>query len=148
MRPKILPWRKISLALQSKVKQELDNLVKRSVISTVNELTEWVSQTAVVKKSNGDLRISIDPQPLNTALQREHFKLPTVDDVLRKLNGAKVFTKLDVKQAYWHIKLDEQSSKLTIIITPYGRYKWNRLPFVLKVSNKIFQKRLTNALIG
>ena len=53
---------------------------------------------AVVKKSNSDLRIFIDPQPLNAALQCEHFTLSTVDDVLPKLNGAKVFTKLDVNK--------------------------------------------------
>ena len=51
MRPKILPSRKIPLALQSKVKQELDNLVKRNVISFVNEPTERVRQMAVVKKN-------------------------------------------------------------------------------------------------
>ena len=123
VRPKILPSRKIPSALQSKVKQELDNLVKRNVIFLVNEPTKWVSQMAVVKKPNGDLRICIDPQPLNAVLQGKHYKLPTVDDVLPKLNGAEVFTKLDVKQAYWHVKLDEQSSKLTTLITPYGRYK-------------------------
>ena len=123
VRPKILPSHKIPLALQSKVEQELNNLMKRIVISLVNKPTEWVSQIAVVKKFNGDLRICIDLKPLNAALQREHLKLRTVDDVLPKLNGAKFFTKLDVKQAYGHVKLDEQSSKLTTMITPYGRYK-------------------------
>ena len=47
VRSRILPSRKIPLALQSKVKQELDNLVKRNVISLVNEPTEWVSHMAV-----------------------------------------------------------------------------------------------------
>ena len=97
VRPKFLSTRKIPLPLQSKVKQELDNLVKRNVTFLVNEPMEWVSQTAVVEKPYGDLRICIDPQPLNTALQREHFKLTTVDDVLPKLIGAKAFTKLDVE---------------------------------------------------
>ena len=76
----------------------------------------------VLKKSNGDLHICIDPQSLNAALQRKHLTLFTVDDLLPKLNGAKVFTKLDVKQAYWHVKLDERLSKLTTMITFYGRY--------------------------
>ena len=62
-------------------------------------MKEWVSQMAVVKKSNGHLRICIDPQSLNATLQRKHYKLPIIDDVLPKLNNAKVFTKLDVKQA-------------------------------------------------
>ena len=86
MRLKILPSLKIPLALQNKVKQKLDNLVKRNVVSLVNEPMERVSQMAIVKKSNGDLRIRIDPQPLNASLQREQITLPTVDDVLPKLN--------------------------------------------------------------
>ena len=68
VRPKILPLHKIPLALQTKVKQELDNLVKHNIISLVNKPTECMSQMAVVKKSNGDLRICIDPQPLNAVL--------------------------------------------------------------------------------
>ncbi|CAB3978194.1 Hypothetical predicted protein [Paramuricea clavata] len=77
---------------------------------------------AVVKKPNGSLRICIDPQPLNAALQREHYKLPTLDDVLPSLIQARVFSKLDVKQAYWHVQLDNESSLLITMITPFGRY--------------------------
>ena len=79
---------------------------------------------------------------------REHYKLPTVDDVLPMLRDAKVFSKLDVKNAYWHVCLDEQSSLLTIMITPFGRFRWARLPFGLKVSSEIFQRHLTEALSG
>jgi len=140
-----LPSRKIPIALQSRIKHELDDLCERSIISPINEPTKWVSQMAVVEKPNGELRICIDPQPLNKALQRERYKLPTVDDVLPQLNDAQVFSKLNVEQAYWHLKLDEPSSKLTTIIMPYGRYKWNRLPFV-KVSSELFQKHLNSAL--
>ena len=101
---------------------------------------------AVVSKGNGKMRICIDPQALNEALLREHYKLPTVDEVLPMLHGAKVFSKVDVKEAFWHVRLDEQSSKLTTMITPFGRYRWARLPFGLKVSSEIFQRKLTEAL--
>jgi hypothetical protein len=94
------------------------------------------------------LRICIDPQPLNEALMREHFKMPTLDDVLPQLHNAKIFTKRDVKEAFWHVQLDEESSLLTTMITPFGRYRWSRLPFGLSVSSEIFQKRLTEALSG
>jgi len=101
---------------------------------------------AVVEKPNGKLRICIDPQPLNVALKREHYRLPVLDDILPELRKAQVFSKVDVKHAFWHVKLDDKSSKLTTMITPYGRYRWNRLPFGLKVSSEIFQKRLHAAL--
>ena len=103
---------------------------------------------AIVEKSNGSLRLCIDPRALNEALQRKHFKLPTFDDVLPTFNKAKIFTKQDTKEAFWHIKLDKESSKLTTMITPYGRFRWTRLPFGLNVSSAIFQRHLTQALEG
>ena len=146
VRPKVLPCRNIPIAIRKKVKATLDDLAHRKVISLIDEPTEWVSQMAVVKKANGDLRICIDPQPLNSALQREHYKLPVLADILPELSEAKYFSKLDVKEAYWRVVLDETSSKLTTMITPFGRCKWNRLPFGLKVSSEIFQKKINISL--
>ena len=144
--PKILPCRKVPLAIRDDVKKELDRLVEKGVLVPVTEPTEWVSQMAVVHKRNGKLRICIDPQPLNAALKREHYRLPVLDDVLPELKDAKVFSKLDVREAYWHVRLDEPSSKLTTMITPFGRYMWKRLPFGLKVSSEIFQRKIDEAL--
>ena len=127
--PKVLPSSKIPLAIEGFVKEELDRLVEKGVLVPVTEPTVWVSQMAVVRKPSGKLRICIDPQPLNAALEREHYKLPVFDDVLPKLKDAKVFSKLDVREAYWHVRLDEESSKMTTIITSSGRYRWKRLPF-------------------
>ncbi|XP_060064862.1 uncharacterized protein LOC132545204 [Ylistrum balloti] len=105
---KTLPCRKIPIAIQDDVKRELDSLVTRGVLVSVTEPTPWGSQMAVVHKSHGKLRICIDPQPLNTALTREHFKLPTLDDVLPKLSNTRCFSKLDVKEPYWQVKLDAE----------------------------------------
>uniref|UniRef100_A0A2C9M3C4 Reverse transcriptase domain-containing protein n=1 Tax=Biomphalaria glabrata TaxID=6526 RepID=A0A2C9M3C4_BIOGL len=64
------------------------------------------------------------------------------------LGQGKIFSKLDIKEAYWHVLLDEKSSLPTTRITPYGRYRWSRLTFGLSVSREIFQKKLTEALLG
>ena len=74
--------------------------------------------------------------------------MPVLDDILPDLGHAKIFSKLDVKEAYWHVALDEASSNLTMMITAFGRYTWNRPHFKLKVSSKIFQKKLVAALAG
>lgn len=146
--PRQLPCRKVPFALQDKVKSELQNLIERGILCPVDEPTDWVSQMAVVEKANGGIRICIDPRPLNEALMREHHKLLTLDDVLPKFQNAKVFTKLDVKEAFWHIRLDRNSSFLTTMITPIGRVRWTRLPFGLNVSSEIFSKHLSSALQG
>ena len=81
---------------------------------------------------NGDkLRICLDPKDLNRAILREHYPLPTIEEVSTRLHGAKVFTKLDVRNGFWHVKLDEESSCLMTFHTPFGWYRWKRMPFRL-----------------
>ena len=61
VRARVLPSRNLPISLQKPVKQELDTLVKRGVLITVDEPIPWVSQMAVVHKQNGKLRLCIDP---------------------------------------------------------------------------------------
>ena len=144
--PVIEPARRVPVALQSKLKEELERLTQRNVIIPVEEPTPWVSQMVVAEKKNGDLRVCIDPRHLNKALQREHYTLPVLDDVLHDLGQSRVFTKADLKSGYWHVVLDEESSKLTTFQTCGGRYRWLRLPFGLSVSAEIFQRKLMQNL--
>ena len=97
-------------------------------------------------KPSWDLRICLDPQQLNKALKRERYPLPVINDVLPDLSKPKVFTKADARNGYWHVVLDEKSSKLCTFDTPYGRYRWKRLPFGICVASEIFQKRLHEAM--
>ena len=71
-----------------------------------------------------------------------------MDNILPELSNAKVFSKFDLRNGYWHCILDEESSYLTTFQTLWGRYRWLRLPFGLAVSSEIFQKRLIVALEG
>ena len=63
------------------------------------------------EQKDGSLRICNNPHPLNAALKCEYFKLPTLDNILLELHNAKVFSKLDIKHAYWYVELVEISSK-------------------------------------
>ena len=146
--PKILPARNIPFAMKDEVNEELHRLIKLGVLSPIDTPTEWVSQMAVARKPTGKLRICIDPGPLNEVLLREHYKLPTMEDLLDKMNDTTVFSKFDVENAYWHCELDDVSSQLVVMATPIGRLKWNVLPFGLNVSGEIFQRKLTETLSG
>ena len=139
---------KVPLSVKQKVKEKLSDMEKKGIIIRVDEPTEWVSRMVASTKPNGDIRICIDPLALNKALQREMHPLPTFDDVLPELGKARVFSKVDLRNGYWHCELDEESSRMTTFQTPYGRYRWTRLPFGLKVSSEIFQKRLLQSLEG
>ena len=135
-------------ALKDKVKSSLDDLVLKNIIVKEDEPTEWVNQMSVQQKKLGDIRICIDPRPLSLALKREHYKLPVLDDILPQLSNSKKFSIFDLKNGYHHCVLDDESSKLTCFATPFGKYRWRRLPFGLNVSSEVFQKRLNQTLEG
>ena len=146
--PVLRPPKRLPIELRDQTKQELDRLVLKGVLAPVDEPTEWVNQMAVATKKDGSLRICIDPRSLNLALKREHYQLPVLEDILPDLARAKVFSKVDLSHGYWHCVLEEDSSALTTFSTPFGRYRWTRLPFGRSVSSEIFQKRLLQALEG
>ena len=64
------------------------------------------------------------------------------------MKTAKVFPTVDAKDAFWHVKLDEESSKLTTFQTPFGKFRWLRLPFGISIAPEEFQRRIHSALSG
>ena len=140
--PKIHPPRRIPLELRDKLKDKLDEMERKGVITRVPEPTRWVNSMVVETKGNGDLRVCLDPMDLNKAVMREYHPIPAVEDIVPKLNGSDLFTKLDLKDGYWHIKLSENSSYLTTFGTPNGKYRYERLPFGLCTSQDIFQYKI------
>ncbi len=101
---------------------------------------------AVVKPNK--LRICIDPRDLNRAICREHYQLPTVEEVTTRLAGAKKFTVCDAKDGFHQIQLDEESSYLTTFNTPFGRYRWTRLPFGISSAPEVWQRRMHEFVEG
>ena len=63
----------------------------------------------------------------------------TIEEVIASMSQAKVFSVLDTTSGYWQVKLDEASSKLCTFNTPYGRYRFTRLPFGIKSAPEVFQ---------
>lgn len=98
---KVLPCHKILLALKDRVKTEIYPLVESTILIPVTKPTAWVSEVALTYMRNGNLRICIDPWALNTTLQREHYTMP-------KLTDARIISKLDVREAFRHVQLNEQ----------------------------------------
>ena len=139
MKPVIHAPRRV--ALRSKIKAKLDELVDRRVIVPVTEPTRWVSSMLAVAKPN-KIRICIGPRDLNRVIRREHYQLPTVDEVISRLTGAKKFTLCDVKDGFHQIKLDILSSYLTTSNSPFGRYRWTRMPFGISSAPEVWQRRM------
>ena len=147
--PVIHPPRRVPHALRDSVKKELDRMESLGVISKVTEATDWVNSMVIVEKPNNKgLRICLDPKDLNRAVKREHYRSTTLEEVTAKLSNARYFSRFDCRSGYWMIKLDDKSALLTTFNTPFGRYKFHRLPFGLHSSQDVFQKAVDEALEG
>ena len=96
------------------------------VISSVTAPTDLVSSIVYARKSNGQLRICLDPSSFNKALKKPHYPYKTLGEITFKLRGASVFSKLDAKSGYWSVLLVEESSMKTTFNTHFGRYKYLR----------------------
>lgn len=72
-------------------------MTRNGVIWKVDELTDWVSSLVYSRKSNGQLRLCLDPKDLKKAIKRYHHRVPTKEQITHKLAGAKYFSKLDAK---------------------------------------------------
>lgn len=139
--------RRVPIPIKSKVSKAIHAMEQGGIITKVTEPTPWISNIVVIEK-NDKLRICIDPSPLNKALLRSHYQMPTIEEVLPEITNAKVFSVLDAKDGYWQIKLDEPSSYLTTFWTPQGRYRWLRMPFGIKPAAEEYQRRQHEVLQG
>ena len=137
----VQPPHKVPYALQPKFKKYLQTLTDNCIIADVDEPTDWVHNIVVVEKKNGQLRICLDPKPLNAVILREHYSIPTPGDVQSQLSGNTLFTVIDMEDAYWHVKLTPKSSLLTSFHTPWGRKRFLRMPFGISSASEIMQKR-------
>ena len=140
--------RRVAAARLGPLKKELERMTRMGVIDQVESPTEWCSPCVVVPKKSGEIRLCIDYTRLNQAVRREYHPLPVTEEVLSRLGSAKVFSKLDANSGYWQMELEEDCRHLTTFITPFGRYRCNRLPFGISLAPEVFQREMSKILEG
>ena len=79
-RPVEHPPRRVPVAIRERLRETLEDLEKREIITRVTTPTPWISSMVVVPKKNDKLRICLDPMDLNRALQRENYPMPTIEE--------------------------------------------------------------------
>ena len=146
--PVVNPPRRLPVSLRNIVKIELDAMVDQQILAPVITPTPWVSSMVVAQKKDGRVRICLDPQHLNKVIMRSHYPLSTIEEVTTRLSNAKVFSVLDAKTGFWQVKLTEDASFLTTFNTPFGRYRWKRMPFGISSAPEVWQQKMNELVEG
>ncbi|GFW01556.1 retrovirus-related Pol polyprotein from transposon 17.6 [Trichonephila clavipes] len=96
------------------------------------QIDEWLEQ---------GIKTRIDYyRRLNRKLVKDRFPLPLIEDVLDRLQGAKVYTTLDLKNGFFHVDVNEDCKHLTSFVVPDGQFEFNKVPFGLSTSTSVFQR--------
>lgn len=131
--------------LQSIINEHVDKMLEDGIIEKSS--SPYSSPIVLARKeSTGDekkYRFCIDFREINKISEKDAYPLPQIDDTLEKLQNAKYFSKLDLKNGYWNVALEEESKPATAFTVPgRGLYHFRVMPFGLHSSGATFQRLL------
>ena len=135
------------------IKTALDTHETTGQLVRVSQPTDWISNMVVRKREStptkaGKMGICLDPSQTNKAIRRPKYIIPTLEENLRILHGMKYMTVIDGKEAFQNIPVALRSSLMTTMYTPWGRYRWKRLPFGISSASEEWQRRIHMVLEG
>lgn len=146
--PIFIKPRPVPFAYKEKLEQELEKLEREGVISKI-DTSRWGTPLVTVIKKDGGLRVCGDYSvTVNRHLVDINYPLPRIENLFQALQGGKLFSKIDLSQAYHQLVLDEESSENLAWSTHKGIFRVNRLPYGCKPNTSIFQCIIEKTLLG
>lgn len=140
--------RQVPYGIQENVKAELSRMEQEGLLKKV-EASDWATPIVCVRKQSGRIRICGDYKvTLNPCLKPMISTTPTIDEVLSRVGKAKVFSTLDLTNAYLQIPVDDGSSAMQTWSTPFGLYRPTALAYGIKQAPAIFQSCMDRMLLG
>ena len=107
------------------------------VIRRTEEPTDWVNALVIVEKPNGSLRLCMDPTDLNAHIKREHYQRSLL-----------IWQEHIYSHGFYQMQLDEASTMLCTMATPYGRYSFKGMPYGISSAPENFHKTINRIMEG
>ena len=139
------PYRRIPPSMFDEVREHLREMLE---IGAIRESSSpYSSNLVLVRKYDGSLPLCIDYRGVNRKTIKDAHSLPRIEDTLDCLSGARFFTKLDLRSAYWQCAVKESDKPKTAFnLGPLGFYEFNRLPFGLTNACSTFQRLMERCM--
>ena len=148
-KPRYCKARTVPFALRQKVEAEIERLVAEGTLEPVTH-SAWATPVVAVLKSDqksvrlcGDFKVTVNP-----VAKLDRYPVPKVEDLFATLSNGKLFTKLDLRQAYQQLLLDDESKKYVVVNTTKGLFQYTRLPYGISSAPGIFQREMEHLLQG
>ena len=143
-KPGHAPLCKMSPEELDAVKRYLDSHLAKGFIQASS--ASYSSPVLFVKKPGGGIRFCVDYKRLNAITKKDRYPIPLIEETLAQLEGAKYFTKIDICQAFYRIRMSENSEELTTFLTRFGAFKYLVMPFGLYNGPASWQPLINNTL--
>jgi putative transposase len=125
--------------------KEIDCLIVLGVLKW-QPLSKWASPSFIIPKKDHTVRTIADFRELNKRIVRKPYPIPRISTTLQELEGFTYATTLDLNMGYYTIRLDPAAAEMCIIIFPWGKYSYQRLPMGFAGLADIFQAEMGNQM--
>lgn len=135
----VAPYR-LSPARQAELRAEINSMLTQGIIEEAD--SPWAAPVVMVPKKDGNKRICIDFRLLNAITVPDVYPLPRMDDLLHSAKQSNFMSTVDLRSGYWQIKILEKDRDKTAFITPFGLYRFLKMPFGLRNAPGTFQRMI------
>ncbi|KAL0561310.1 hypothetical protein IC582_001733 [Cucumis melo] len=129
------PYRMAPAELKE-LKVQLQELLDKGFIRP--SVSPWGAPVSFVKKKDGSIRLCIDYRELNKVTVKNRYPLPRIDDLFDQLQGATVFSKIDLRSGYHQLRIKDGDVPKTAFRSRYGHYEFIVMSFGLTNAPAVF----------
>ena len=123
------PMYRLSPKEKAEVERQLADLVEKDFVRPSH--SAWGAPVIFVAKKSGELRMCVDYRALNQVTVKDKYPLPRIDDLLDRLQGASVFSSLDLQSGYHQVRVADEDVPKTAFRTHKGLFEFRVLSFWL-----------------